>query len=107
MIEDHVVLTARCERTRHLVFRVLDTANGLVIEAPRYAAGRERKQWTPLGRKLRPGCIERYGCACGRSELISHDLISADIRRGETEWIIEGTNISLRRRSGMGEQASG
>jgi hypothetical protein len=102
-----VLLVGRCQRKRHLVFQVVDTADGLVVEAPRFAAGRPRTRWTPLRRKLEDSRIERYGCSCGRSELIPHAELRADVGRGVTEWIIAGTSIARRRRSGMGESASG
>jgi hypothetical protein len=102
-----VVLTGRCERKRHIVFTVEEVAGEYVVCAPRVAVGRERETWTPGSRPIDPARTQRYGCACGRSELLSDKLMLDDIRRGETEWVIAGSNVSARRRSGMGKHASG
>lgn len=105
---ERTILTGRCERKGHRIFRVIDTGARLVIEAPRYAAGRERKDWTPAMFPVTADTIRRYGCACGRSELLSHREMLADIERGITTWIIAGSNISRKTRlSVMGESASG
>lgn len=101
-----VVLTVRCERKRHLILTVEEEHGHYVLSAPRLAVGPEREQWTPGYRPLVPGRIQRYGCACGRSELLDDRMMLEDIRRGETEWFVAGSNVSRRRRSGMGEQAS-
>ena len=101
-----VLLVGRCTRKQHLIFKVEEIDGEYVISAPMLAVGRERRSWTPGSRRLDPARIQRYGCSCGRSELLRDRLMLDDIRRGETEWYIEGTNISHRRQSGMGEQAS-
>src|SRR4051812_2084857 len=100
------LLIGRCKRKQHLIFKVEEIGGEYVISAPMVAVGRERRSWTPGSRPLDPARMQRYGCSCGRSELLSDRLMLDDIRRGETEWHIEGTNISRRRQSGMGEQAS-
>ncbi|MGH8960660.1 MAG: hypothetical protein ACRDWT_05545 [Jatrophihabitantaceae bacterium] len=82
----------------------MDTPDGLVVEAPKRAIGRERTSWTPMRRVLElGGRMDRYGCECGRSELLGDREMREDIRRGETDWVIAGSNISNRRRSGMDE----
>jgi hypothetical protein len=101
-----VVLTGRCERKRHLVLTV-ELVNGeYILSAARMAVGRERESWAAGSRPLAASRTQRYGCACGRTALLSDKQMIDDIRRGETEWVIAGTNISSRRRSGMGERAS-
>jgi len=73
------------------------------VFAPRMAVGRERPTWTPGSRRLDPGRMQRYGCNCGRSALLSDREMLNDIGQGETEWVIAGDNISRRRRAGMAE----
>lgn len=101
-----IVLQARCQRKRHLIFEVEEVEGEYFISAQRVAIGPEREHWTPGRRRLDQDRMQRYGCACGRSELLSDRMMLEDIRRGETEWVVAGSNISRRRRSGMGERAS-
>src|SRR5690348_14607743 len=96
---DRVLLTGRCERRLHRMFRVLETPDALVIEAEQYCAGREAETWTPLRRRLDPanGRASRYGCPwCRTSALISDRQIWDQIRSGHSRWAIAATNISLR-----------
>jgi hypothetical protein len=100
------LLIARCERKRHVIFTVGRVDGQLHLFAPRIAVGRERETWTAGSRPLNSSRITRYGCACGRTTLISDVLVLEKIRRGETRMVIAGTNISSRRRSGMGKHVS-
>jgi len=56
-MSERMLLTGRCQRRTHEMFRVLDTAGGPVIEAPLYCAGRQWQTWTPVRRPggMRPG----------------------------------------------------
>ena len=97
------VLTARCDPNRHLLFEVFEEAGRYFLEAKRAAVGPLRMQWTPIRHELVRGAMRRYGCACGRSQLVSDDLILDDIGRGETSWFIRGDRLRLKGRSAMGE----
>lgn len=94
--DETVLLTGYCKRKQHVMFRVLDTPGGLVIDAPLYCAGRERETWTPMRRKLTGGSASRYGCPCRRTDLIGDDQMLDRIRRGERQMLIDAYNISRR-----------
>lgn len=79
-----VLLTGRCERRRHIMYQVVDTAGGLVIDAPLRAVIRDRRGWTPQRRMLAEGSASRYGCGCGRTSLVPDGILLADIGRGVT-----------------------
>jgi hypothetical protein len=93
---DMLLLTGRCERRRHVMFRVFDSGDGLVLEAPLYCAGRERETWTPMRRRLEAGRASRYGCPCRATVLASDQQMTDRIHRGIAEWVVAVTNISLR-----------
>jgi hypothetical protein len=84
---DMVLLTGRCERRRHVMFRVLSADGGLVVDAPLYARGRPRETWTPRRRALADGSASRYGCRCGRTSLVPDAVLLAGIRRGVTTML--------------------
>lgn len=91
-----LILTGRCERRRHVIFRVFDTSAGLVIEAPFYCAGRERETWTPMRRPVELGRATRYGCSCRATVLAADQQMVDQIQRGTQEWVVAASNISLR-----------
>ena len=93
---DTVLLTGRCERRRHIMFRVLNTGGGLVVEAPLYCAGRERETWTPMRRPLEGGRASRYGCPCRATVLAADQQMADRIQCGIGEWVVAATNISFR-----------
>jgi hypothetical protein len=79
-----VLLTGCCERRRHVMYQVLNTPTGLVVDAPLRAVGRKRATWTPQRRELADGSAVRYGCGCGRTSLVPDSVLLAGIRRGDT-----------------------
>lgn len=102
-----VILTGRCERRRHRLYRVLapesgvlyrvvETSDGLVVVADRYCAGRDKSTWTPMRRELTLGRGVRYGCGCGRTALVADEDLWRDIRRGVTERLEPCYSIGLR-----------
>jgi hypothetical protein len=97
---ERVLLTGCCDRRRgrHVLFHVLATRDGPVIDAPRYCAGREAGTWRRERRllDLASNRVSRYGCACRRSALIADRDIWDRIQRGDSEWFVATTNISLR-----------
>jgi hypothetical protein len=54
-----VLLTGCCERRRHVMYQVLNTPTGLVVDAPLRAVGRKRATWTPQRRELADGSAVR------------------------------------------------
>ena len=93
---ERVLLAGRCKRKRHLMFTVLATSTGLVLEAPLYCAGRERETWTPLRREVGNAGGLRYCCPCRRTALIDDGAIRDRIARGKTRWLVDAYNISSR-----------
>lgn len=98
---ERVLLTGYCQRAaggQHVMFRVLATHDGLVIDAPRYCAGREAETWTHLRRPLEPasGRVSRYGCQCRKSALVSDREMRESIDSGRRRVSVAATNISLR-----------
>ena len=81
---ERVLLTGCCERRRHVMYQVLNTPTGLVVDAPLRAVGRKRATWTPQRRELADGSAVRYGCGCGRTSLVPDSVLLAGIRRGDT-----------------------
>lgn len=102
----NVLLELRCARRWHLMGRVVDTNAGWVIEAPRYAYGRERPTWTAGRFVLTPGSGHRYGCACGTSDLIRDQRLADAIAAGYRTWITHPASLSRRRPSVPGEAPS-
>ncbi len=98
-----IVLTGRCERRRHVMSTVNETDGGYVLEGVLMSIGREKEHWTPGSRLLDPARMQRFGCACGRTALLSDRQMLENIRRGETEWVISGSSISAKRRSATGK----
>jgi hypothetical protein len=78
-----VLLTGRCGRRGHSMYRVLNTRGGLVVDAPLGAIGRKQRTWTPQRRELIDGSAARYGCRCGRTSLVPDAALLAGIRRGD------------------------
>jgi hypothetical protein len=78
-----VLLTGRCGRRGHAMYRVLNTRDGLVVDAPLRAIGRKQGTWTPQRRELIDGSAARYGCRCGRTSLVPDAALLAGIRRGD------------------------
>ncbi len=83
-----VLLEMRCERRWHLVGHVLDTDEGLVFDATRYALGRTKSTWTPARFTLTRGSGHRYGCSCGFSHLIRDEALARAIDQGYRVWIL-------------------
>ena len=105
MILSSVLLEVRCERQRHLLAKVVDMDAGWVIEAPRYADGRERPTWVPRWFVLTAGSGHRYGCACGTSALVRDQRLADVIASGYRKWIVRPASLSRTRRSARGESA--
>jgi hypothetical protein len=100
-VAERVLLTGYCPRPRggqHVMFRVIATRGGFMIDAPRYCAGREAQTWTHLRRPLDPasGRVSRYGCQCRKSALVSDGEMSDWIHGGRRRVAIAASNISLR-----------
>lgn len=66
------------------MYCVVSTSDGLMIEAPLYARGRQPATWTPSRRLLTDGSAARYGCRCQHSALVPDSALLADIRKGVT-----------------------
>lgn len=98
---ERLLLTGYCQRAggrQHVMFRIFATRDGLVIDAPRYCAGRESETWTYMRRHLEPasGRVSRYGCQCRKSALVSDREVREWIDTGRSGVSIAATNISLR-----------
>jgi hypothetical protein len=95
--QERVLLTGYCQRRKHVMFRVLATSGGLIIDAELYCAGRESETWRRRRCAVGTGRhTSRYGCKCRRSALIGDDQIRDRIARGDTQWFVAAYNISRR-----------
>lgn len=97
-MSETVVLTGRCNRRRHVLYRVLDAdsgvlyrvtdaVDGLMVESSRYCTTPDRDGWTPLRRELMIGKGTRYGCSCGRTALVTDADMWRDICNGARERV--------------------
>ncbi len=98
---ERVVLTGYCQQaggSQHVMFKVLATHDGLMIDAPRYCAGREAETWTHIRRPLIPasGRVSRYGCQCRKSALVGDREMWDWIASGRRRVAVAASNISLR-----------
>ena len=85
-----ILLELRCQRRGHLIAQVVDSGgrDTVVIEAPRYSAGRTKATWTPASFPLIRGNGHRYGCACGMSDLIPDGKLAEAIASGVRTWMV-------------------
>lgn len=77
-----VKLTVQCARRGHVLLRVLDTEDGMVIDAPLYAAGPTRQDWTPAQFRLTPGDSHRYACRCQLTDFLPDTRLATTIAAG-------------------------